>query len=402
MYPVFGPYYSVYTSGDESPRAKVVQRWMYMQRKPYNLPLPYKAIIFISKAGIGPRWDAGVYGGSHVTPVTFDTNGDGYFPYYESYENATVTKAVSAFNKGQENRAALGVTMVQHREAVSMIAKRVKQLYQVFSSLKKLDLAGACRALNLSLWQAKRNHQQWVRQGKGGPFSLKGQDIWSQDWAKTKDRKRLKAVSGLWLEFSFGWAPLVDDLSTAVKVINDRPVYLAPLKARANMRWSYENNTTSNDQFWQYRTKCLHKVWTKVMVGGTLTVTNSNYSLASSLGLTNLGSVLYEAVPFSFIANYFINLEQYLQQSSQYDGVTVTQSWYTIVWEDNITFKRDRTHLPSGNVYVDNTYEGMALSQKRITGSLPVIKLGLRHGYHNGIKRALNNASLLAQLFIKR
>ena len=167
------------------------------------------------------------------------------------------------------------------------------------------------------------------------------------------------------------------------------------------MTLKYKSSSNVSDSSWIYDSVGDHVVKFRVSLGGSLTVTNSNYSLASALGFTNLGLIAYEAVPFSFVANYFFNLENYLQQFSQYDGVTVSQAWYSIVWDDTITYEAKRTYKPTGVTTVYQQYVGNATSMKRVVGLLPTVKLGMRHAYSNGIKRALNNVSLLTQLFIK-
>lgn len=402
MNPVFGPITIVTRSGTVSPKAWQRTQTKYRQARPYNLKLPYRTIKWNSvSSSVGDPWDAGDYGGSLNSPVDFDTTGDPYYSYYTSYENAAITKAISKFNSLQEAHASMGVSMVQHREATEMMVKRTKQIYTVFKSLKRFDLKGASEALGLPLWQARKRHRTWVRAGKRGPYSVSNEDIWSKDWTKTKVRDRARAVSNLWLEFSFGWAPLVDDIETSIKAINDRPFYLTPFKARGSMTLKYKSSSNVSDSSWIYNRVGDHVVKFRVSLGGSLTVTNSNYSLASALGFTNLGLIAYEAVPFSFVANYFFNLENYLQQFSQYDGVTVSQAWYSIVWDDTITYEAKGTYKPTGVTTVHRQYVGSATSMKRVVGSLPTVKLGMRHAYSNGIKRALNNVSLLTQLFIK-
>lgn len=405
MYPVTGPVQKITEIGVSPLRRLTRIQQRYRQTRPFNLNLPYKSLLWLSGSYTNQAYDAGTYGGSTNTPVSFDHNSDSYYAYFQSYEDATVSKAVTKFNKGQASRASLGVATVQYAEAMGMMVARTKQVLDLARALKKFDLIEASRILGLSQKETKKQHQlrrrgekHDVKTGRSRP-----RKILETGGSRVTTRDRAKAFSATWLEWSFGWAPLVDDIMSAVKILDEGiPVYAAPLKAGASMSWEFTSPEVSSDQFWEYHSVGKHNVVTKASIGGVLNVTNSNYSLWSQLGFTNPALIVYEAVPFSFIANYFFNLEQYLGQFSQYDGVTVTQSWYTIVWDDTITYENYRIHKPTGQRYDNYNYVGKCVSTKRIVGSLPTVKLGMRHAYHNGVKRALNNVSLLTQLFIKR
>lgn len=399
MNPVIGPT-SVTTSSGASPRLWMKNKQKYSQVKPYNLNLPYQSKHYRRVATAkGPLWNAGSYGSYINSPLDFDTTGDAYYSYYKSYENQAISKAIARFNKTQGARASMGVAMVQHRQATDMISARVKQVYDVFKSLKRFDLKGASRALGLPLWQARKRHRQWVRTGRRGPYSLRNEDIWTKDWSKTKTRARSKAVADLWLEFSFGWMPAVDDVVTSIGVLTKPASFPAPIKSGGSVSFAYKaTQVTDAGSVWDYEYEGSHNVHMRVSVGGTLTVTNSNYKLASELGLTSLAKIGYEAIPFSFVANYFINIEEFLQQFSQYDGVAVSQAWYTIVWDDSVRYVQSDYNKITKIRTVNEDSTRSAISMKRVVGSLPTVKLGMRTSYHNGVKRALNNVSLLTKL----
>lgn len=404
MLPTSGPTQVVKTSGT-TPTTWCSIKQKYGQAKPYNLLLPYRCLHFSAKrlGGLGTHPDSQAYGGGQNTPLTFDTTGDSYFTTYQAIENQAISLAIKAFNSKQGEVASLGIATAQSREALKMMTKRVTQVLQLAVAVKKLRLGEACDILGLTVPLAKTRRRKFLSKQKGGSYypPPKG-TIW--DTEKRTTRHRAKQFADNWLEFSFGWAPLVDDIEKARKVLSDGvPFYTHPFKAGGRRLYNYTLTETSSDAFQTTTRTGRHAVNFRVSVGGVLTVTNSNYKLWSMLGFTNLPLLVYEAVPFSFIANYFFNIEEWLQQYSQYDGVTVSQAWYTIVWDDTINFTdiSQRTVAPLTTT-VNYDYEMRAASIKRIVGSLPTVKLGARSAYHNGVKRALNNVSLLVGLFIKR
>lgn len=404
MNPVTGPIRThEYTGGASNSTYK--DRSKYKQVKPYNLNLPYTLLYRATTANtIGTPPLAWTFGGSLNSPLDPDNGtGDIYFATIDGYRISALNSAIKKFSKGAGDRASMGVAMAQHREAFSMIEKRAIQLFSLVKSLRRFDLKGACKALGLSLWQAKKRHREWVRQGKGGPYTLSNEDIWQKDWNKTKTRERWKTFSGLWLEFSFGWAPFVDDVRNAVQIVSTKPELTSSLKTRGGQGGSFTASSVTQDQNYKYERLGVHTSLVRVSIGGTLTVNNENYSLASRLGLTSLSAIAYEVTPFSFVFNYFVNIEEWLAQYSSFEGVTVSQAWYTIRWEDSVAHETWRTtkFLPGTPRLLQRSYVQKVTHVRRVVGSLPVTQLQLRPSYHNGIKRALNNVSLLLQLGIK-
>jgi len=396
MLPVTGP--TVVTVNNGYLGIKVMTR--YKQEKPYNLLLPYKLHSrFVVSVSAGGYPNAGSYGSSLNSPVDMEATGDAYYSNFTTAENNAIAKAIKKFNSLQGARASLGIALAEARQSGEMFVKRFQQLVSVAKSLKRFDLKGASEALGLRLWQAKRKHREWARAGKRGPYSLRGEDIWSKTWDKERtSRRRAQAFADLWLEFSFGWMPLVDDVHTAVGVLTKKPDFTKPMKAGGTVDCDYNVSSITGNSTYEFAQVGRHDAQVRCTLGGVLTATNPNYGLAARLGLTNPATVAYELVTFSFILNYFVNIEEFISQFSQYHGVTVSQAWYTIVWDDAIDYKRTTRIKPAGATTVDQAYVMRAVGMKRVIGSLPSVKLGLRPSYHNGVKRAFNNAALLVQL----
>jgi len=400
MLPVTGP--TVVTVNNGFLGNRVMTR--YKQVKPYNLDLPYKLVTRFNVAfRAGSFHNAGSYGGSLVSPVDVEATGDAYYANFVQWENDAIAKAIKKFNKEQGTRASMGIAMAEARQSAGMFTKRLQQLYSLGKALKRFDLKGASEALGLQLWQARKKHREWIRVGKRGPYSLRGQDIWSKTWhQERRSRRKAQAFADLWLEFSFGWMPLVDDVHTAIGVLTDPPIYTEPLKAGGTVLNTFMVESVTGNSTFEFRQVGKHTVQSRCVVGGVLTVSNPNVGLAARLGLTNPASVAYELVTFSFVVNYFVNIEEFINQFSQYHGVTVSQAWYTIVWDDAIDYVRSTLVKSTQAKTIDQSYVERAVSMKRVVGSLPTIKLGLRSSYHNGIKRAFNNAALLVQLLQRK
>lgn len=397
MNPVVGPTTKLVIN---IPR-RYISKICYRQAKPYDLLLPFTCLDkATTRYGTGTYPKAVDYGGSTFSPLDMNATGDAFFSVMTSAENTAKQNALKRFNSGLGDRASLGVALAQRQEAFSMISKRALQIRDIYKAVKRFDLPGVCKALGITTGAAEKRHRSWVRLGKGGPFSA-SEDIWKKDFSLIKRRNRARAVSGLWLEMSFGWLPLIDDVRKAVGILNEKPTNVAKLKCNATQEGTFTRDSTVPGTTYDTIYKGVHKYRIRVSVGGTLTVTNSNYSLASRLGLTNLGLVIYEATPWSFVANYFVNIEEYLSQGTQYEGIQVSQAWWTSKWDDTISHTQNRyTHSTKKTLLITD-YDQRTVHVKRTVGSLPTIRLDVRPSYHNGLKRALNNISLLIQLGVK-
>lgn len=406
MIPVIGPVTKTVLSGGTS-NSRAIVRSTYKQKKPYDLLLPYRLTdkrVHTYLVGTPPlAWQ---FGGSQLSPLDRDTDGDIYYGVIAGAETDAVNDAMKRFSKGLGDKAALGVALAQRQQSVSMIGKRAKQLFYLARALKGFKLGEAAKVLGLSPSLAEKRHRSWVRSGKGGPYSSTGVNIWDPTFKKNMNRRdRARSFANLWLEFSFGWMPSIDDVRSAVKVISNGPAKPTSLKTRGQSSFNFKNEGIVYDPAYRYVNSSVHKGKVFCVVGGTVTVTNEDLSLVSKLGLTSLGAIIYEVTPFSFIANYFVNIEEWLSQFSQYEGVTVSQAWYTIRWEDNLavtTYRNARDGQEQiGPSVLTKGYSMTGIDVKRFIGSLPVTRLAVRPVYHNGIKRALNNVALLTQLFIK-
>lgn len=402
--PVTGPTTVTKVSSPQAPRRWCRISKRYKQVKPYNLMLPYQTTRWRSiTIGMFPSYDAGSYSGSQNSPVSRDeATADPYYPQFQSRESAAISKAVTSFNRGMGQRASVALAMAEANRSSQMIGKRLLQLVNLFKAIKSFDIKGAAKALGMTPSYARSRHREWVRVGKRGPFHLSNEDIWDPNFDNSKylkKRKRRKAVADLWLEFSFGWAPLVGDIYTAMKVLSDFQFFTHPLRAGAKESWGFNPPITpSSDAAFTYQAKCVHNASVSVHIGGVLTVTNSNQRLLSRLGIVNPGQVFYEMIPFSFVANYFVNIEEWINQFTQYDGVTVSQSWYTVLWKDTFLVTGTKTNKLSGVTTTTSSQSGEAISMVRTVGKLPSVSLGLRPAYYNGVKRAFNNAALLVQM----
>lgn len=207
------------------------------------------------------------------------------------------------------DRAALALTVVQWRSSALMVAGRAVQLARAASAIRKGDVRGAGRLLT------------------NGPSGNTWDSVMrKRGWSAQKMREQ---PSQAWLEGHFGWAPLIQDIYQSVDVMSSSPAWDAvtasvsekhPISAETvTNRWNGDTVTTSD----------LAMVTISARAGCMSWVSNPNTALASSLGLTNPAYVAWDAVPFSFVVDWFVPVGSYLRSFDAYLGFSYKNEWMT-------------------------------------------------------------------------
>lgn len=343
----------------------------YRQGRPYNLALEYESHVGKVHARVGNP----PYGARRVgTPDVID------WVTWTDLEN----KSYDKLKNSMADRAALAVTLMEGRQALTMIASRSRQLMLAAKELKKFNLPQVVKTLKLS--------------------------------AAPKGVSAKKAFASNWLEFSFGWSPLIMDIGACVDVLQKSlkeqyvrgsatsrrsqtdlsppyAIYTPTAFNAASVQIGYERLTFSKQVSAQ---------------GCRVAVSNPNLFLANQLGFVNPATVAWELVPFSFVVDWFINVEQFLSSGTDFLGLTVEAPWSTrhlvvsYEWYKYVKYRWwDGVPSPFDGYYYTEVIDSLlssgihtARKDAISTPSLQVLPLKLP-----GWRRALTGMSLLVQQF---
>jgi len=184
-----------------------------------------------------------------------------------------------------------------------------------------------------------------------------------------------KANANAWLEYRYGWQPIMIDCENVVKAIDAKrqACDLSRLVSRAGSKRSY-----SGAHSWSGRVG--------FPVSGSSTL---NIDVASNVGViydlkdrstpeylsafagTRVGDIpplLWELMPYSFVIDWFTNIGSYIQASMPRPGVDIQGWWITRTTQTSSS----KSGTVDGVTYPGSAYDGLVgnLGSEEVTTSL--------------------------------
>lgn len=257
-------------------------RYRY-QSASVSTPKPhYRQTAYSCSYGEGTWEDHSAYGSGVKTSGRWlagpaKSTVSGIIGRYDLYYRAQRRCYESAFN-GQS--AQIGAAIAEIGDSFDMIYYRVKSIYEAYKALRK----GRLRRMWDLLAVPDDRRRRYARSLKKHPPSL-------------------------WLEYWFGWAPLVSDMYTAHDIITSgEPFSKAKVRGTASARsvYHYEANNPS----WEYHVVKRDIRVTCAYTGYIESMDKTKVSL-HALGM-NPAEIAWEVVPFSFVVDWFSNFGQWL------------------------------------------------------------------------------------------
>jgi len=370
--PVTGP---IVTSIETS--AEYRRTISYRQRKPYDTVLPYdhKHVTGVPNSGIS-------YNAVTVAGDISVLRSSGRMPYLRN-------KAYSRFKDKLGDPASTLVTLAQINQSCEMILGRAVQLRRFFSSLRKGDFAQAIQWAKESYIPNRAQFKVRPKDGAGG-YELKDKGKWVTP----------KGWANLWLEWSFGWAPLLNDVQAAFNVIGaPGPKERVHGSCRENLRdvpWTGINTSIPGYEFHQNtRISCVMSVRT----GATIKVTNPNLYLYNQLGIANPLPAIWDIIPWSFVVDWVTNASDFLNSGSDLWGLSLDQAFTSECLKEGLSttnkwYLDTRPATPlSFNETVNFQFSSLVRTQGLVSPTFQI-----RPVWITSWKRAANAISLLTQM----
>lgn len=210
------------------------------------------------------------------------------------------SKAYDKFWGTALERASLGISLLESRKSLMMIKQRVDQITLAVKSLRRLDWKGVNRALGVST-----SYRPRIFRGKprGG----------------VKDTTKVN-LEKTWLEYTFGWVPLYQDIFSACKVLGqDFTAFRHKVRVRDVF---YHIHPWDGGASWSATGQLVY------YFGANIRIKNPNLLLANQLGLLNPAYVLWDKVAFSFVVDWIVPVGKFLRSLTNTIGLEVSNAYH--------------------------------------------------------------------------
>lgn len=219
----------------------------------------------------------------------------------------------------------MGMFALESGKSAKMVAKRVIQLVKAVKALKSLKFSKFLSILGL------KRHK--------GAFA--------------------ETPQGVWLEYQYGWKPLVSDLYKMANLSFEK-------MTRANERnlvtvRSGADRGEPIDVAYSY----LAKGSTRITLRGRAVYRMTNPALRSmqSLGLTNPLELAWELLPYSFVVDWMLPIGDYLRALSADHGLSYVDGSFTVKVKTDVKFTGVwNWYIGSGVLVRDNSGYALSLS----------------------------------------
>lgn len=213
----------------------------------------------------------------------------------------------------------------------------------------------------------------------------------SPESPKAGFKPRAKDFSNQWLEYHFGWEPMVQDIGAAMHVLQSDfgSKKIRAQVSRPDSLYSYSNSGNGRISSESETVKLSCKM------GATIQIQNANLFLANQMGFVNPLSVAWEAVPYSFVVDWFANVGQILSSMSDFVGLAIFDA-YTTTSQRGTRHQQGFHQDPVSGIFTPTFSEGLSVFVSRDPGIAgPTLRLRPFKGF--SFVRGATACSLLLQ-----
>lgn len=212
--------------------------------------------------------------------------------------------------------------------------------------------------------------------------------------------RKFEDIPGLWLEYSFGWVPLVSDVYTILNNTFEPPRNKVEAVHKVNLQKPFDRSSNAYEQHGDLSVfhRCTATVEVSVDVPALAAI--------SQYGVNNPLAMAWELVPYSFVVDWFLPVGDYIEQLGATSGLTLQSysstltSRYILSYENDIN--KSQQQLGYHHVDVSPCFFDYRV-KTRILGPVPSFKfLVPERPMDQSLRRVSYALSLLSLAFSRR
>lgn len=202
----------------------------------------------------------------------------------------------------------MAVVLGEHRQTLRLLGDSAIRIAKSLHHLRRGDIAGSARSLLEGSSRRPIKRHDWRTLGVDAQTALK---------------PTAETVSSLWLELQYGWKPLIEDAKGACEMVAHLLSSPAQRTYRAAVYREERRTTSLNLGFGKTITGDSLKYHRR----GIIAKIREAPSVYAQLGLLDPELVIWELMPWSFVADWFIPIGSWMQAralSGRLKGTFVT------------------------------------------------------------------------------
>jgi hypothetical protein len=257
------------------------------------------------------------------------------------------------------DQAGWGENLAQINKSRDLINRRATQLAKFVSAVRRGRFGEAARTLKVSF-----DPSIYKRGGMASTF----------------------------LEYQYGIAPVVQDIQTSVNILTKTVFWHQRMKGRCRTGDSFKTLDTHVSGNWSYTYSAegSYRITSTCYTG--IRVDNPNLFLANQLGVLDT-ALPWKLIPFSFVVDWFVNVEQVLSSMTDWYGCSLLHPHWTDFVTMHDHFRDSQTNAITGE-YVWSEVDRTAVEMRRSLG-LPAPELVVKPFRGLSLKRGIESISLI-------
>lgn len=199
----------------------------------------------------------------------------------------------------------------ERKKTVDLIAKNAERIVRAVAALKKLNFGSAYRALHMDFNLAARE--------------LSAVRVKQLNRARSNPRRYGRfddLLAQSWLELKYGWQPMLQDIYGAAEVLSES------FRPENGRRYAAKSSGTSSVEapmlftgfgFYAVNVGIFRRRTTSKLLAIYSPDSDAQAALRET-GITNPALVVWDAVPFSFVVDWFLPVSGYLERLQAFSG----------------------------------------------------------------------------------
>lgn len=242
-------------------------------------------------------------------------------PFYYSPKNFVEDCRNKAALRIQKQASGVQVNLAQffaeRKQTADLLASTATRIYEAARALKRADLRGLMRTLSIESSISGKSLANRIRRVERTPVS--------------------KRLANHWLEFQYGWKPLLSDVYASAELIAAKVADTQMTHGRlrsSSVGSGAESTHNPTVGIWVNRSTA-HRVEVRSRLKYHLE--NVGSQVLAQTGITNPALLAWELLPYSFIVDWFLPVGNYLEGMTAFDGFHIIDAGTSVFRESTLS-----------------------------------------------------------------